>query len=44
MADLQRKVLRDALDMLTQNVSPARFNGRLSEYGEFHEASRVRKN
>ncbi len=44
MPVLQRKVLRDALDMLTRNVRPGSFlTVDYPEYGEFHAAPSVRK-
>lgn len=45
MPDLQRKVLRDALDLLTQNTRPGSFaTVEYAEYGEYHEPPGVRKN
>lgn len=44
MPELQRKVLRDALDMLTRNVRPGSYlTIDYPEYGEYHEAPSVRK-
>lgn len=42
MRDLQKKVLKDALNLLTQNIRPGSFEKiEYPEYGEFHEPSRV---
>ena len=44
MPDLQLKVLRDALSLLTENTRPGRVETReYAEYGEFHESPGVRK-
>lgn len=43
MRELQKKVLRDALSLLTENVRPGEFVTReYEEYGEFHEPPSVR--
>lgn len=45
MPDLQQKVLRDALSLLTQNTRPGSFTTfEYEEYGEYHEPPSVRKN
>jgi D-proline reductase (dithiol) PrdB len=45
MPDLQRKVLRDALELLMQNTRPGKIETReYPEYGEYHEPSSVKKN
>ena len=42
MRDLQKKVLKDALNLLTQNTRPGSFETiEYPEYGEFHEPSRI---
>ncbi len=42
MEDLQRKVLRDAIELLTQNTRPGSVETKkYPEYGEYHEPSRV---
>ncbi len=44
MADLQRKVLIDALELLTQNTRPGSFQTiDYPEYGEYHEPPSVKK-
>jgi hypothetical protein len=41
--ELQRKVLRDALSLLTENTRPGGINTReYPEYGEYHEPPRVK--
>lgn len=41
--ELQRKVLKDALNLLTQNVVPGQFvSVEYPEYGEYHEPPRVK--
>jgi hypothetical protein len=43
MRDLQKKVLIDALELLTKNTRPGSFETiEYPEYGEFHEPSRVK--
>jgi hypothetical protein len=43
MRDLQKKVLKDALTLLTQNTRPGSFaTVEYAEYGEYHEPSRVK--
>ncbi|HKO98819.1 MAG TPA: hypothetical protein VJU86_17600 [Pyrinomonadaceae bacterium] len=43
MRDLQKKILKDALTLLTQDVRPGRFvTNEYPEYGEFHEPPRVK--
>ncbi len=43
MKDLQKKVLRDALSLLTENVRPGQFvTYDYPEYGEFHDPPRVK--
>ena len=42
MKDLQKKVLKDALKLLTENTRPGEFRTvEYPEYGEYHEPSRV---
>ena len=44
MREMQQKVLRDALTMLTENTKPGQVITReYPEYGEYHEPPRVRK-
>jgi hypothetical protein len=44
MRELQRKVLTDALNLLTENTRPGEIITRdYPEYGEYHEPPRVRK-
>ncbi|HEX7176839.1 MAG TPA: hypothetical protein VF240_16375 [Pyrinomonadaceae bacterium] len=44
MRELQRQVLRDALQLLTENTRPGSFVTReYAEYGEQYEPPRVRK-
>jgi hypothetical protein len=44
MPDLQKKVLRDALRLLTENTRPGKVETRdYPEYGEYHEPPGVRK-
>ena len=41
--ELQRKVLRDALSLLTENTRPGEINTReYPEYGEYHAPPRVK--
>ncbi len=43
MRELQKKVLRDALKLLTENSRPGKIETRdYPEYGEFHEPVRTR--
>jgi hypothetical protein len=43
MRDLQKKVLVDALELLTKNTRPGSFETiNYPEYGEFYEPSRVK--
>jgi hypothetical protein len=43
MRDLQRKILRDALTLLTENTRPGEIITRnYPEYGEYHEPPRVK--
>ena len=43
MADLQRKVLRDALELLTKDIRPGKvIEIDYPEYGEYHEPSHVK--
>ena len=45
MPELQKKVLRDALNLLTVNTRPGQVEMReYPEYGEYHEPPGVRKN
>jgi hypothetical protein len=45
MPELQKKVLRDALNLLTVNTRPGQVETReYPEYGEYHEPPGVRKN
>lgn len=42
MKELQKKVLKDALSLLTENTRPGDFKTvEYPEYGEYHEPSRV---
>lgn len=42
--DLQRKVLGDALNLLTQNIRPGSYETiKYPEYGEYHEPTSVKK-
>ena len=42
MNDLQKKVLKDALNLLTKDTRPGSFETvEYSEYGEYHEPTRV---
>jgi hypothetical protein len=44
MAGLQKKVLADALNLLTKNTRPGSFDTiSYPEYGEFHEPPRLKK-
>ena len=44
MTDLQTKVLRDALNLLTQNTRPGSFQTiEYPEYGEYYEPPSVKK-
>jgi hypothetical protein len=44
MVDLQGKVLRDALSLLTKNTRPGSFETiEYPEYGEYHEPPSVKK-
>ena len=44
MSGLQKKVLRDALNLLTENTRPGKVETReYAEYGEFHAPPQVRK-
>ena len=44
MGELQRKVLREALMLLTENTKPGQVITKdYPEYGQFHEPPRVRK-
>jgi len=44
LRDLQKKVLRDALTLLTENTRPGEINTReYPEYGEYHEPPHVKK-
>ncbi len=44
MPDLQRKVLMDALNLLTKNTRPGSFETiDYPEYGEYHEPPSVKK-
>jgi len=44
MRELQRKVLRDALTLLTENTRPGEIvTHEYPEYGEYHEPPRTRK-
>lgn len=44
MLDLQKKVLRDALQLLLENTRPGKVETReYAEYGEYHEPPSVRK-
>lgn len=44
MRDLQKKVLLDALRLLTENTRPGRVETReYAEYGEYHEPPSVKK-
>ena len=41
--DLQKKVLKDALGLLTQNTRPGQFETiKYPEYGEYHEPTRAK--
>ena len=43
MRELQRKVLRDALNLLTENTRPGDYVTRqYTEYGEYHEPPKVK--
>jgi hypothetical protein len=43
MRDLQKKVLRDALNLLTQNTRPGKVKTlEYPEYGEYHEPQSVK--
>jgi hypothetical protein len=43
MADLQRRVLRDALKLFTRNTRPGKYETfEYAEYGEFHEPTQTR--
>lgn len=43
MRELQRRVLRDALTLLTENTRPGEYVTReYPEYGEYHEPPRVK--
>jgi hypothetical protein len=43
MRDLQKKVLRDALNLLTQNIRPGKIETlEYPEYGEYHEPQSVK--
>jgi len=43
MLDLQRQILTDALNLLTQNTRPGSFETiEYPEYGEYHEPPRVK--
>ncbi len=43
MRDLQKKILRDALSLLTENTRPGSYRTeKYPEYGEFHEPPSVR--
>lgn len=44
MFDLQKKVLQDALSLLTENTRPGKVETReYAEYGEYHEPPSVKK-
>jgi hypothetical protein len=44
MRDLQKKVLQDALSLLTENAPPGKVQTReYAEYGEYYEPPGVRK-
>lgn len=44
MRELQKSVLRDALNLLTENTRPGETSTRdYPEYGEYHEPPRVKK-
>lgn len=41
--ELQKQILRDALEMFKQDVRPGQFvTGEYPEYGEYHEPPRVK--
>jgi len=42
MVELQKEVLKDALNLLTENTRPGSFETKeYPEYGEYHEPTRV---
>jgi hypothetical protein len=44
MRDLQKKVLKDALSLLSENTGPGQVQTReYEEYGEYHEPPSVKK-